>query len=177
MAKMEPMEPEGYSVMRCGLENIALLKLFHDLGVDVSQFRDWTVNNYYNKDPGEDILFRGLARIMDVTVYTPYNDKEILKSMVERGELSEDLPETLVIIQDPNIQKSLQTNFEKVAEIVDSCEFDCSDANLIILPSKVGLALLMEYSGSYFELAEGIIGVWKSIKELVKEGEPNEDHH
>ena len=166
---MVPMESEGYSAMLGGLENIAMLKLFYDAGVDISNFSDWSISYGY-RDPSEEIFNNGLKGVFeDMSVLDPYNDRDVLEDMVAKGEL-ENVPESLLVFQDSWIQDLLRTNYESVLEIIKSTDKDLSDceAELFILASKGGVAVTIFCPGYYFHLAESLINLWKDLKRIGK---------
>lgn len=173
MAKMELMDSEGFAYMRSGLVCIIMLKLFHDVGIDVSRFTEWMPGYYRSVEPTDDIFYDGMKALFpDMEAITPYEDKE---RMIEIGELAgfdeESVPEKIMLFQEVWISSLLKKNPEKVQEIVEDCNFEWSEANLIVLTDNSGIALKMEYEAYYYDVAEELIKTWKALKKLEGETE------
>ncbi|MDC3424282.1 hypothetical protein NC797_07140 [Aquibacillus sp. 3ASR75-11] len=167
------------------ISNLAMLKTFHDVGVNVKQFavKTFMVDINYQMDVSLDIFHQGAKQLFrDVEWYD--TDIEYEDSYRELFE-NEGAPEYTLIMKDPILEKVLNSKLgEQFNEFVDrvSHQDNYTEATFDVLPANNGIASLVWFPGMLHELASSLVEVKKKAIELINklesepDGIPNQDN-
>jgi hypothetical protein len=174
--------PEEKMNYEYSISNLATLKAFYDVGMDVSQFQSFMTDITYNDSIGKQIFQQGCRHLFaTVLEYSSYENDEhlsILEGYCELGDLI-GVPEYAFEIRDPKMTKIFQSPFQKeFQEFIKTVAKETInyevffDGDILVLPE--GFAITMNSLGQFHDVAITVIKIHREMNrlfDLLVEGE------
>lgn len=157
------MDCYDFDSYRISLDNLRMLKLFHDEGVDVSSFRSFMSHVHHGCTETYDIFSKGIQMLFDCIFYD-YDD--IHRDDFPYPKLKDKCSENIVIIKEKCFPILMGSALAKdLEEKIKNVAFSHSEATLTLLDDHY---LLLDMTFMGMELSE-------VIEALVKLKEESED--
>lgn len=154
-----------YESYQIGCSNLMMLKIFHDKGIDISNFPNPIVHVGYDSSVSYDILTQGLSELNTEIEMYDYEDIENSPYQEYKG------VEHLFVIKDRLIQTVLNstycTGLESCINSQDST-IETMDVDIKVLPDKSGYAIELNFIGHTHELLLAIMEVQQHAEILFK---------
>lgn len=162
------MPVEDYYSYQQSISNLALLKVFHDAGVNVSTFSQFMEMSGWGTNQGFDIFLEGLnAMFYEVFVYEYYGDNSTIAD--EDLAIFESSPEVIYFIEDPSIQSLYRIDqgqkVERLFESVGDFDGNYSCCECRCWPNK-GFAVGMYGFGFLHEVAQHVVHIMTQLDRL-----------
>ncbi|UAL49762.1 hypothetical protein K7887_22615 (plasmid) [Sutcliffiella horikoshii] len=156
--QMDVYDLDSY-IMSCS--NLYTLKLFHDYGVNVSNFASPMVHiNRYDEGHSLEIFVEGIKGVFQqIETYDYYqNNSEEFREMYDVSAC-----ELVIIITDLNLERAIKMNKTLISEMIDKStgEFYEEVASINLLPSNKGISISVEFVGNFHELTEVMLELHK----------------
>lgn len=152
------------------ISNLLMLKVWHDLGIDVSGFSDFITDpGGWGNDPSSEILQDGLKELFPEFRYLDYEDLEEMTAIAEEVDMS--TPEHFYLLKNEKLQKIIDIG--EVAKIVDFVSKDKGDLLEFEMAfnQKYGILIGTYFEGMLFEIAVAVSEVIQIIDCLYKQVE------
>ncbi|MFD1736263.1 hypothetical protein ACFSCX_06750 [Bacillus salitolerans] len=168
------MDVYEHEALRYSIDNLLMLKIFHDKGVNVQSFPDPRVSSHEENDAGIEILTKGLTQLFSYFSF----DTEDLKS--EIGENYEDIVSgdgPFILIKDKELETLLKgpLGAEFVGKFLgkDSKLMDFTEIfpDFDVLPEQTGVVISLNWAFVYSEILEALLILLEEIKKYTKRGE------
>lgn len=167
MSQMDIYEQQSYLT---SISNLAMLKLFHDAGVNVREkipVKSFMVNIEQHDDTSFCIISAGFKELFEIVDSYDYGDE-----IPQEYEDILDESEYKLIIKDTVLATVLQSSYSKELEsaIIASTnvvEHLHVEAETVILPDKSGFAIIIQWPGMLHEVAENVLGVRRLATEYA----------
>lgn len=167
MSQMDIYEQQSYMT---SISNMAMLKLFHDAGVNVKEkipIKTFIVNTQQQDDTSFEIISAGFKELFEIAEPYDYGDE-----IPEEYENILDESEYKLIIKDTVLATVLQSSYSKELEHAISSSTNVEsyfhvEADLVILPDKSGFAILIQWPGMLHEIAENVLKVRRLATEYA----------
>jgi hypothetical protein len=168
MQQMDCYDLDSYSI---SISNLMMLKLFHDRGVDVSNFSNPVCSVHYDTSATGEIFIDGMqALFQDTTVY-------------EYGEFPTDFPslpneyEVVIVVQDSVFQEVLKGSrageIEKIIKLTPKT-FEYAEVDILILEDRSGIGIGMQFFGELHDVVMGVLDIKDKAEECVKQTKERE---
>ncbi|PGT82199.1 hypothetical protein [Bacillus sp. AFS040349] len=155
------------------ISNLYMLKIFHDMGVDVTKLgvNSFQVDVNFSNDSGYDIFRSSIDALFLEVKYCDYEscgiDEEFAEICGSNG-----TPELMILIKDPLFQRVIKSQFyEDIKTLIvdESKSFETTEADFDIPPKKDGLLISIWFTGMFHELALGVMNIRNKILEFIKQ--------
>lgn len=155
------------------LSSFLTLKIWNDLGIDVTHFADFmTFPGGYYGEPEPDIFMEGLQQIFPDSRCLDYQELEQIKEIASDIHL-ESIPETMIILMNDKIRKLVEIGeTEKLLGVIpkqhgELCEFD------LTFHAKYGIVISLHFGGLMFEIAMSVSEISREIDSLYNQSKEN----
>lgn len=172
MTEMDIYDHESYML---SMENLLMLKMLHDEGVDVRNYDDFMVH-IHRGSFGEDILFSGVSDLFDDTYVFSSCELDEQETHEEFQFLKKESAEYFLVIRDDLFKSLSESQCNDLIQHFDPGNYD-GGASIELLPSNDGIVIFIDWLSAHgmSELLEGIIKMKRYAKKL--RGEINGNKH
>jgi hypothetical protein len=168
------MTPEIQDNLFISLSNLAVLKLFHQCGINVKNYSDYRVNIEYNQDEGPYITESGFTTLFEsecniVSWYSSESEeeKQIMQSLVDRGYIKYH-PEFCFFIPlkkyNPYLKK--KENQEEIQRMISRLNKQNEHYTFVYLPEKDLLLIVMDYEGDFHLIVKDVLTIWTELEKI-----------
>ncbi|MEI2356281.1 hypothetical protein [Mesobacillus zeae] len=150
------------------ISNLLILKIWHDLGINVSNYPDF-MSDYYNYgiEVGFDILSKGLEDLFSDFQILDYEDEERIKEM-SKGANIQCPPDTLFILNNRKLQKLKEHGeIEKLFGVISKQSGDLSEFKMAY-HVEYGILIAVYYESVLYEIAKSVSEVMSAADTLYK---------
>lgn len=163
--EMDVYDMDSYTM---SLSNLFTLKLFHDYGVNVSNFDNPMVHiNGYQDGNSLDIFVQGIRSVFQGVETYDFNENKSEEFQQKYGVSSVEL---VIIISNPLLKNAIEQDETKVMGIINDCwiEFHDESVSMSLLPSKEGISICVEYVHTFHEITEALLELHKVSIDINK---------
>ncbi|QCJ45483.1 hypothetical protein FAY30_26450 (plasmid) [Bacillus sp. S3] len=150
------------------ISNFLTLKIWHDLGIDVSGYSDFITDpGGYGNNPSSEIFQDGLKTLFPDFQYMDYEEFEEMTAIAKEVDMNS--PEGLYILKNEKLQKLINSGRGKEIELVCSGEKGDLIEFKMAYNEKYGILIGTYFEGMLFEIALAVTNVIKTIDRLYKQ--------
>ncbi|MGN7300740.1 hypothetical protein [Ferdinandcohnia sp. SAFN-114] len=170
------MDVYDYESYQMSIQNLLMLKLFHDEGINVSNFPNYMTHINYGDTNSLDIFTNGMNQLFENTIHFDYGDvdskefKELFEDLVG-GDGPHSVPEFAYVIKDPLFELLLNSPYSRVFEklLKGLVSDDMNVCECIVLPNRDGIGFLFEFYSQFHNVAEDCINLKHEAMKLKKQ--------
>lgn len=157
------------------MSNFLMLKVWHDLGIDVSGFSNFITDpGGYGNNPSNDILQEGLRTLFPEYQFLDYEEQSEMAAIAEEVDMP--TPESLYILKNEKLQKLIETQeVEQIKEFTSKHHGDLIEFDMAY-HEKYGILIGTYFEGMLFEIAVAVSEVIQIIDCLNKQVEEVENY-
>jgi hypothetical protein len=151
------------------LSNFIMLKIWHDIGIDVSNFSEYIAqpSGYSLDEPGPEILEQGLKALFSDYEYLDYEELERMEEISHSCDMKY-TPEYLYILNSDKVQTLIDTGeIKKLEKLLSNIEGDLTEFE-VTYHADYGLLFSIYCPGLLFELAQCIASISREIDSLYQ---------
>jgi hypothetical protein len=167
MALIE-MDCYDYDSYQISLDNLGMLKIFHENGIDISDFPPYMSSVHHGCPESTDIFVTGVQKLFQCVHYDDFTDSK-LKELVDDSSY-----EFLLIFQDECFKKVLNSPFsEKFLTLFKKVQNRADHAEFVLSPLKdlSGISLDLLFGMELLAVVEGLLELRVKAQEFVLEWE------
>lgn len=169
------VSPEARDSYLSSLSNLAVLSLFHQYGVNVSNYPDYKVIVEYSQDEGPDIVLRGFTRLFQKTCHvTMYEDemtesqKEVVNEIRNKG-LEEQTHEMYFFIPLSKFNSVLEIpeSLLRIEKVIEENKNEEYHFEIILSSSSKSLVVGLDYEGDFHYLVNNVLKIYDELESFI----------
>lgn len=167
MALIE-MDCYDYDSYQISLDNLGMLKIFHENGIDISVFPPFMSSVHHGCPESVDIFVKGVQELFQCEHYDDGIDSKV-KALVKDSNF-----EFLLIFQDECFKKVLNSpSADRFLTLLDKVQKRADHAEFILAPLKdlSGISLDLLFGMELLAVVEGLLELREKAQEFVQEWE------
>ncbi|RHW35981.1 hypothetical protein D1B31_17995 [Neobacillus notoginsengisoli] len=152
------------------ISNFLMLKVWHDLGIDVTGFSNYFMHlGGYGDDPGSELLQDGFKSLFPDFRHLDYDELKELTAIANEVDMHP--PESLYILNNEKLQKLIESGKDKeLMQVKSKHHGDLLDFEMAY-HQKYGILIGLHFEGILHEVAVAISEVLQTIDRLYKQVE------
>lgn len=154
------------------ISNFITIKIWNDLGIDVSNFSNFITDIGVSNNAGLEIFGDGMRKLFSEVQVLGYEERELLEEIVSECEL-EHTPECLYVFRNDKVQKIMESEQrENLFKFFSGQSGDMVEFQ-VTYHEKYGVLIAIYFWGLMFEVALSVAEIKTKIDRLYQQIEEN----